>query len=191
MLLYRITRCSLFLTAIMIQVHARSEAPSSPPGSFSCGQKKKVWLNILFLTNSSSLKMKQKPIDCWGKYMSMCSCSKVTVIDVKEHPSGVIGTPGFPDKFPLPLRCAWLFNKTGLLEDERASGQKYWIHLYFTQVQSTSVHCRKVHMYCNMLQFNKDFPACPILVPSEAGLSSSVGQRNAGRGAGVAPGWQH
>ena len=58
----------------------------------------------------------------------------MTVIDVKEHPSGVIETPGFPDKFPLPLRCAWIFNKTGLLEDERTSGQTNWIHLYFTQV---------------------------------------------------------
>lgn len=98
MLPYKITRCSLFLTAIMIQVHARSETPSSPPSSFSCG-----------LDN------------------------KVTVIDVKEHPSGVIETPGFPDKFPLPLKCGWIFDKSGLLEDERTSGQKNWIHLYFTQ----------------------------------------------------------
>ena len=65
-------------------------------------------------------------------------CSKVTVIDVKEHPSGLIETPGYPNVFPLPLSCAWIFNKTGLLEGEETTGQTNWIHLYFTQVQSTS-----------------------------------------------------
>ena len=66
----------------------------------------------------------------------MKSFYKVTVIDVKENPSGLIETPGFPDKFPLPLRCAWIFNKTKLLTDEMETGQKYWVHMYFTQVRN-------------------------------------------------------
>ena len=35
-----------------------------------------------------------------------------------------------------------------------------------------------------------DFPACPISVPSEAGLPPLVGQRDAGRGGVVAAGGQ-
>ena len=43
-----------------------------------------------------------------------------------------------------------------------------------------------IHVYL-AIRFNNDSLACPILVPSEAGLPSLVGQRDAGRGEGVAP----
>ena len=50
----------------------------------------------------------------------------------------------------------------------------------------TAFSSASIHVYL-AIQFNNDSLACPILVPSEAGLPSLVGQRDAGRGEGVAP----
>ena len=48
------------------------------------------------------------------------------VINGSKYPSGVIETPNFPQKFPLPLDCAWVIDKSGL--------EQHYIHVYFTQV---------------------------------------------------------
>ena len=57
MLRYKIAKCSLLLTAIAIQVDARSKTPSSPVRSFPCGQENEARFNLLFLTmqNNSML----------------------------------------------------------------------------------------------------------------------------------------
>jgi hypothetical protein len=56
-------------------------------------------------------------------------------IDGRKFPSGVLETPRFPEKFPLPLECVWVFDKSGLKQEEDREEEKYWIHLYFTQVR--------------------------------------------------------
>jgi len=46
---------------------------------------------------------------------------------------GLVRTPRFPDRFPLPLRCVWVFNNTA----ERRRNPDWRLNFYLTQVGRT------------------------------------------------------
>ena len=53
--------------------------------------------------------------------------------DAKDN-IGILETPNFPDRFPLPLRCVWIFNNT---EPSYPANKKDRsnLYIYFTRVR--------------------------------------------------------
>ena len=53
--------------------------------------------------------------------------------DAKEN-IGILETPNFPDRFPLPLRCIWIFDNTdpSYPANKKISSNLY---IYFTRVR--------------------------------------------------------
>ena len=49
---------------------------------------------------------------------------------------GILETPNFPNRFPLPLRCLWIFNNTGPTVNNEPNN----LFIYFTRVNK--VHLR-------------------------------------------------
>ena len=43
---------------------------------------------------------------------------------------GMLATPNFPNRFPLPLRCMWIFDNTGY-----TNNVKNKLFIYFTRVR--------------------------------------------------------
>ena len=70
----------------------------------------------------------------WGCYPSnqRGNPDHVTLIHVNYTLGhvGFVHTPNFPNRFPLPLRCVWVFNNT----KERRKDNAWRINFYLTQV---------------------------------------------------------
>ena len=43
---------------------------------------------------------------------------------------GILDTPNFPNRFPLPLRCMWIFDNTGYTNNAKNN-----LFIYFTRVR--------------------------------------------------------
>ena len=52
--------------------------------------------------------------------------------DAKDN-IGMLETPNFPDRFPLPLRCVWIFNNTEPMHPANKKVRSN-LYIYFTRV---------------------------------------------------------
>ena len=70
---------------------------------------------------------------------------------------GIIQTPNFPNHFPLPLRCVWIFNNTAKLSEKDATS----LFIYFTRVNE-ALHFSTfyLHVYWHMLFINPVYKSC-------------------------------
>ena len=58
----------------------------------------------------------------------------ISYSNVAQENIGILETPNFPDRFPLPLRCVWIFNNT---EPSYPANKKDRsnLYIYFTRVR--------------------------------------------------------
>ena len=47
---------------------------------------------------------------------------------------GILETPNFPERFPLPLRCVWIFDNTEPLHPSSKNSRSN-LYIYFTRVR--------------------------------------------------------
>lgn len=57
---------------------------------------------------------------------------------------GIIQTPNFPEHFPLPLRCVWIFNNTEKFDSDRTTR----LFIYFHRVSKI------IRKACNLVSYN-------------------------------------
>ena len=69
--------------------------------------------------------------------------------DAKEN-IGILETPNFPDRFPLPLRCVWIFNNTEPLHTATKKIRSN-LYIYFTRVRQYEEVC-SVHTHFHVLR---------------------------------------
>ena len=103
-----------------------------------------ILLFILLSNGKPTLSNAPEEYDSKGKDLTRYTCVnqenqnvnqpiepiRINSLDGGHGNIGILETPNFPNRFPLPLRCMWIFENTGYTNNVKNN-----LFIYFTRVR--------------------------------------------------------